>query len=277
MSESIKSKCKKIKLVLTDVDGVLTDGGRYYSEKGEIVKRFHVRDGMGINILLRNGIKTAIITKENSKIVKKWAKEMNVSKTYGGIKIKEKELEKICQFYKILPNEIAFIGDDVNDVQLMKKVGFSVTPSDGILQAKKIANYICKTSGGNGALREMIDLILKEKLKLNGKVINSPSHKVLNGDKINLEIPEANKTSLKPFNFKLNIIYEDDDLLVINKPAGIIMHPGAGNYDNTIVNALMHYCEESLSNDSIRLTPYKLCIWDWLHEVDIFHCIQYNL
>jgi len=163
LSESIKSKCKKIKLVLTDVDGVLTDGGRYYSEKGEIVKRFHVRDGMGINILLRNGIKTAIVTKENSKIVKKWAKEMNISKTYSGIKNKEKELEKICKFYKILPDEVAFIGDDVNDIELMKKVGFSVTPSDGILQAKKIANYVCTTSGGNGALREMIDLILKEK------------------------------------------------------------------------------------------------------------------
>jgi len=163
LRESIKSKCKKIKLVLTDVDGVLTDGGRYYSEKGEIVKRFHVRDGMGINILLRNGIKTAIVTKENSKIVKKWAKEMNISKTYSGIKNKEKELEKICKFYKILPDEVAFIGDDVNDIELMKKVGFSVTPSDGILQAKKIANYICKSSGGNGALREMIDLILKEK------------------------------------------------------------------------------------------------------------------
>ena len=164
MKESVKSKCKKIKLVLTDVDGVLTDGGRYYSEKGEIIKKFHVRDGMGINILLRNGIQTAIVTKENSKIVKKWAKEMNVSKTYSGIKIKEKELEKICKYYKVLSSEIAFIGDDVNDIQLMKKVGFSVTPSDGILQATKIANYICKTTGGNGALREMIDLILKEKL-----------------------------------------------------------------------------------------------------------------
>ena len=163
MKESLKSKCRKIKLVLTDVDGVLTDGGRYYSEKGEIIKRFHVRDGMGINILLRNGIKTAIVTKENSKIVKKWAKEMNVSKTYSGIKIKEKELEKICKFYNILSSEIAFIGDDVNDIELMKKVGFSVTPSDGVFQAKKIANYICKNSGGNGALREMIDLILKEK------------------------------------------------------------------------------------------------------------------
>ncbi len=156
-------KCKKIKLVLTDVDGVLTDGGRYFSDKGEIIKKFHVRDGMGINILLRNGIKTAIITKENSKIVKKWAKEMNVSKTYSGIKNKEKDLDKICKSYKILPSEIAFIGDDVNDIELMKKVGFSATPFDGILQAKKIVNYVCKTSGGNGAPREIIDLILKEK------------------------------------------------------------------------------------------------------------------
>ena len=163
MEERLKTKCKKIKLVLTDVDGVLTDGGRYFSEKGEIVKKFHVRDGMGINILLRNGIQTVIVTKENSKIVKKWAKEMNVSKIYSGIKIKEKELEKICKFYKVLPSEVAFIGDDVNDIKLMNKVGFSATPSNGILQAKKIVNYICKTSGGNGALREMIDLILKEK------------------------------------------------------------------------------------------------------------------
>ena len=163
MKKLLKNKSKKIKLVLTDVDGVLTDGGRYYSEKSEIMKKFHVRDGMGINILLRNGISTAIITKENSKIVKKWAKEMNVSKTYSGIKNKEKELEKICKFYKILPDEVAFIGDDVNDIELMKKVGFSATPSDGILQAKKIVNYVCTTSGGNGALREMIDLILKEK------------------------------------------------------------------------------------------------------------------
>jgi len=99
------------------------------------------------------------------------------------------------------------------------------------------------------------NLILKEKLKLNGKVINSPSHKVLNGDKINLEIPEPKKKLLKSFDFKLNIIYEDNDLLIINKPAGIIMHPGAGNYDNTIVNALMHYCKENLSNIGDELRP----------------------
>ena len=99
------------------------------------------------------------------------------------------------------------------------------------------------------------NLILNKKLKLNGKVINSPSHKVLNGDKINLEIPEPKKASIKSFDFKLNIIYEDDNLLVLNKPAGIIMHPGAGNYDNTIVNALMHYCKGNLSNIGDELRP----------------------
>ena len=163
MQKSLKLKCKKIKLVITDVDGVLTDGGRYYSDKKEIFKRFHVRDGMGVNLLLRNDIKTIIITKEISKIVKFWAKEMNIFKVYSGIKIKENELEKICKLYKILPSEIAFIGDDVNDIELMKKVGFSATPSDGVLQAKKIVSYVCKDSGGNGALREIADMILKEK------------------------------------------------------------------------------------------------------------------
>ena len=77
ISKKIGIKCKKIKLILTDVDGVLTDGGRYYSNKGEIIKKFHVLDGMGVNLLLRNKIKTAVISKENSPIVKKWAKDMN--------------------------------------------------------------------------------------------------------------------------------------------------------------------------------------------------------
>ncbi len=162
-SKEIRNKCKKIKIVLTDVDGVLNDGGRYYSEKGEVLRKFHVRDGMGINLLLRNDIKTIIVTKENSKIVKYWAKVMNVSKVYSGIKTKEDKLKTICKTYNVKPIEIAFIGDDVNDIELMKKVGFSATPFDGNPQAVKIAHYVCKTSGGNGVLREIVDMILKEK------------------------------------------------------------------------------------------------------------------
>ncbi len=99
------------------------------------------------------------------------------------------------------------------------------------------------------------NLILKEKLTLNNEIIKSPSKKVSIGDAINLKIPEPEIASLKPYKFKLEIIYEDDDLLVINKPAGIIMHPGAGNYDKTIVNALMHYDKDSLSNIGDELRP----------------------
>ena len=99
------------------------------------------------------------------------------------------------------------------------------------------------------------NLILKKKLKINNLIIANPSKKLNVGDKIQLEIPEPEKTSLKPYDYKLNIIYEDDDLLVIDKSAGISIHPGAGNYDNTIVNALMSYCKESLSNIGDELRP----------------------
>jgi len=99
------------------------------------------------------------------------------------------------------------------------------------------------------------NLIINEKLKLNNKIINSPAKKVQTGDNINLQIPEPKEASLKPYDFKLEIIYEDEDLLVIDKPAGIIMHPGAGNYDKTIVNALMHYNKDSLSTIGDELRP----------------------
>ncbi len=99
------------------------------------------------------------------------------------------------------------------------------------------------------------NLILKEKLKLNNEIIKNPSKKVLTGDKLTINIPEPEIPSLKPYEFKLEIIHEDEDLLVINKPAGIIMHPGAGNYDKTIVNALMHYNKNSLSNIGDELRP----------------------
>ena len=99
------------------------------------------------------------------------------------------------------------------------------------------------------------NLILKEKLKINDKVVKNPSKKVNTGDKLILQIPEPKATSLIPYNFKLEIIYEDENLLIINKPAGIIMHPGAGNYDKTIVNALIHYNKKFLSNIGDELRP----------------------
>ncbi len=153
---------KKIKVVITDVDGVLTDGGMYYTSNGNIMKKFHVRDGMGVTLLRKNGIPTIIITKESTQMVKKWSKNMKV-KLFDGVIHKEKILEKICQQYDVTPSEIVYIGDDVNDVNLLKLVGLAAVPKDGTQIAKKVSNYICKTNGGKGVFREVAEFILSSK------------------------------------------------------------------------------------------------------------------
>ena len=99
------------------------------------------------------------------------------------------------------------------------------------------------------------NLILDKRLKINNQTVTNPSKKVLENDVVNIIIPNPKKASLKPYKYNIKIVYEDDDLLIIDKPAGIIMHPGAGNYDNTIVNALIDYDKDSLSNIGDELRP----------------------
>jgi YrbI family 3-deoxy-D-manno-octulosonate 8-phosphate phosphatase len=145
---------------MTDVDGVLTDGGMYYSQVGDSMKKFHVRDGMGVNILLRNGINTIIITKEKTKLVRNWAKKMNIAKLYDGVMKKEDMIGIICNEFNVKPDNLAYIGDDVNDMKIMKRVGFAITPNDAVLQVKRISDYVCNLNGGQGVFREVADLIL---------------------------------------------------------------------------------------------------------------------
>lgn len=165
MNKNILNRAKKIKLVITDVDGVLTDGGMYYTANGDIMKRFHVRDGMGVTLLRKNNISTIIITKEQTPMVKQWAKRMKIKRLFDGVKQKEKILQRICTQFKVKQDEIAYIGDDINDVELLKMVGFSAVPKDAILIAKNNSNYICKKNGGEGVLREVAEIILLAKAK----------------------------------------------------------------------------------------------------------------
>lgn len=167
MRNTIKQKCRKIRIILTDVDGVLTDGGMYYSKDGDILKKFHVRDGMGVTLLRKNGIFTIIITKEKTMMVKKWAQKMTVKKLYDGIIRKESMIDSICTTFNVKLNELAYIGDDVNDLEIMRQVGFSATPKDGIKEAKQIADYISKAKGGEGVFREVAEFILKQKFNTN--------------------------------------------------------------------------------------------------------------
>ena len=164
MESKIITKCKKIKVLLTDVDGVLTDGGMYYSSKGDVMKKFYARDGMGVNILRRNKIPTVIVTKEKTTIVRKWATKMNVCLVLDGVTKKEAIIKDVCKKFKINPDEIGFIGDDVNDLEIMKRIGFSATPSDGIKEALKVVDYRCNSKGGGGAFREIVDLLIQSKL-----------------------------------------------------------------------------------------------------------------
>jgi len=160
----LKEKLEKIKIVLTDSDGVLTDTGVYYSATGEEMKRFSIRDGMGVERLRKYvGVETIIITGEESGSVRTRAEKLKINEYYLGAKKKEELLPEIMKKNRVTPEQIAFVGDDSNDVGLMKLVGFRATPSDGMSFIKELADYVCENKGGYGAFREVAELIISFK------------------------------------------------------------------------------------------------------------------
>jgi len=157
----LAGKAKRIKIVLTDNDGVLTDTGVFYSDQGEVMKRFSIRDGMGVE-RLRNlfEIETGIITGELSASVKKRAEKLQIKELHLGAKDKVSVLNNIIKKNNLSRDNIAFIGDDVNDIELMKLVGLTASPSDGMPDVRSIADYVCEEKGGHGAFREFAELII---------------------------------------------------------------------------------------------------------------------
>lgn len=158
-----KPVLKKIKLVISDVDGVLTDGGMYYSASGEHLKKFNTRDGMAVELLHSKGINVVFLTREKSDIVKARAKKLKIDAVYLGIKTKELILEKICKKFDVKKDQIAYVGDDINDLKIMQLVGFSACPKNGMDIIKKNSDYVCTLDGGDGVLREITEIILKNK------------------------------------------------------------------------------------------------------------------
>lgn len=160
-NQRLNEKIKKIKLVFTDNDGVLTDNGVYYSSTGEYLKRFSIRDGMGIERLREIlGIETGIITGENSEAIRRRAEKLVITNLYLGVKDKLEVLQIILNKHQLKSEEIAYIGDDVNDFEIIKAVGFSASPADGMPFIKEIVDYVCEANSGNGAFRELAELII---------------------------------------------------------------------------------------------------------------------
>jgi 3-deoxy-D-manno-octulosonate 8-phosphate phosphatase (KDO 8-P phosphatase) len=150
-----------IKLVIFDVDGVLTDGRIVIDDNGIESKFFHVRDGHGIKLLIRAGIKVAFLTGRQSRVVQRRAEELNVSMVYQGAKNKIEFYEKILDELSLTNQEAAFCGDDLVDLPVMRITGLALAPADACPEVKAVAHYICRERGGRGAAREMAELILK--------------------------------------------------------------------------------------------------------------------
>ncbi|MCK4244770.1 MAG: HAD hydrolase family protein [Candidatus Omnitrophica bacterium] len=163
--DKLRKKARKIRLFLTDVDGVLTNGSLIYGDNGMEAKVFNVTDGVGMILLRFAGIKTGIITAKYSSTTEKRAKEMCVTELYQGVLNKGDVLDKLLKKYKLIAEEIAYIGDDLADIPLLKEVGLPVTVPNAPAEVKSMVIYITEQPGGKGAVREVATFILKSQGK----------------------------------------------------------------------------------------------------------------
>jgi N-acylneuraminate cytidylyltransferase len=156
----------KIKCVLSDSDGVLTDGGMYYSEKGDELKKFNTKDGKAFELLRKGGYITGIITGENIDLVKRRAEKLKLDEVFLGVKDKVGVLDQICNKYDIKYENIAYVGDDINDLEVMKKVGFSCSVKNAVQSVKNASDYVTNLKGGSGAVREVAEIILNTQFQV---------------------------------------------------------------------------------------------------------------
>ena len=170
----LRHKANNIKWFFSDVDGTLTDGGVYYSSEGECLKRFSLKDGTGFFLLRQAGIKVGIITGEDSPIVAQRAKKLNVDKYLCGSHKKVEALESFLKEENLSLDEIAYIGDELNDVKLINKCGFGFAVGDADHRVKSAALYVCKQNGGRGAFREAVEqLFVLRQIDIDGIVEKS--------------------------------------------------------------------------------------------------------
>ena len=160
ITEDIRIRAGRIKLLLLDVDGVLTDGRIYLGPRGEELKAFHVRDGSALVRLLRAGLAVALISGRRSKAVLRRGRELGIGEIHQGVKDKAAVLAQLLQGYSCGPEEAAYVGDDLPDLEIMREVGLSVAVADAHPQLQEAADYVTEKRGGEGAVMEIAELIL---------------------------------------------------------------------------------------------------------------------
>ncbi|MBI5641267.1 MAG: HAD-IIIA family hydrolase [Nitrospirae bacterium] len=159
----MREKARGVKLLILDVDGVLTDGSIILDNEGNEYKSFHVRDGHGIKMLIKAGVQVAIITGRHSKVVDRRAHELGITEVFQKCFLKTAAYNILREKYSLSDKEIAYIGDDIVDVPIMAKVGLPVAVADAVAELRQYALFVTKNRGGRGAVREVTDFILKAK------------------------------------------------------------------------------------------------------------------
>ena len=172
-------KVKKIKMIISDVDGVWTDGSFYKGTDGQEFKKFNVHDGVGVAMARAAGLKIALISGRYSPATEYRAKELNIEDVYNGGLNKIPAYNELKNKYNLIDSEIAYVGDDLIDIPVMEKVGFPIAVDNAIEDVKKISVYTTKSPGGNGAFREAVVWILEEQGRMNN-IINVMKEKILN-------------------------------------------------------------------------------------------------
>jgi 3-deoxy-D-manno-octulosonate 8-phosphate phosphatase (KDO 8-P phosphatase) len=162
MTENLDARMRRVKMLLLDVDGVMTDGGIILGP-GEIeMKRFNTLDGMGITLARAAGLKVGILTGRSSEAVSKRAKELKIDEVQEGSNYKEKGYQEILKKYGLRDEEMAYVGDDVFDIPILKRAGFAVCVASGAEDAKKVSHYVTRRKGGDGAVREVVEMLLEK-------------------------------------------------------------------------------------------------------------------
>ncbi len=159
--QDIFARAKNIKLLICDVDGVMTDGGLFFGDNGLEYKAFHSRDGLGIKMLQRSGIPLAVITARTSEVVKHRMKNLNIDLVFQGQLNKVQAFEDLCTQLALSPEQIAYIGDDLVDIPVMKQVGLAIAVADAHERVKIMAHWTTRQNGGHGAVRDVCELLME--------------------------------------------------------------------------------------------------------------------
>ena len=159
--KNLTERCAAIRMVLSDVDGVLTDGRLLIDNQGIESKQFHIRDGQGIRLWQQSGGQFGIVTGRSSQVVKLRAAELDIEILRQGVKDKWPVVRAICEESGLAPSEVCYVGDDLPDMQVIDQVGLGVAVADAAEEVRQTANYTTSVDGGHGAMREVIELLLK--------------------------------------------------------------------------------------------------------------------